>query len=56
MGYEICVERGELQTPVMILPSEGDIIELIPKGGEVVVMEDGVREEKSLEGENTHTS
>ena len=40
----------------MILPPEGEIIELIPKGGEVVVMEDGVREEKSLEGENTHTS
>ena len=40
----------------MILPSKGERIELIPKGGEVVVMEDGVREEKSLEGENTNTS
>ena len=55
-GYEICAERGEFQTPIMILPSEGEIIELIPKGGELVVMEYGVREEKSLEGENTHTS
>ena len=55
-GYEICEERGEFQTPIMILPPEGEIIELIPKGGEVVVMEDGEREEKSLEGENTYTS
>ena len=40
----------------MILPSKGDIIESIPKGRELVVMEDWVGEEKPLEEENTHTT
>ena len=58
-GCEVCTERGEpkIQTLIMVLPPGVDIIEFVPKGREMVVVENHidthreVGEEVSLEEE-----